>query len=145
LFISYHLHIYRLVSVVHRINAAFGVSKTFQPYRCFLPTIYKYAKDNITAATTLTDSGVSYTIPSGKFVRITATARFISANPEELVITTGASVFAHVTAVQNDNSFALTATTLIGGISGDTTAKIYTKCKQAGVYGVYITVESVEF
>jgi hypothetical protein len=134
-----------LVSVVHRINAAFGVSQKFVPYRCFSPIIYKYAKDNITAATTLTDSGVSYTIPSNKFVRITATARYISANPAEIVITTGASVFAHVSADQSDNTFALTATSLIGGISGDTTAKVYVKCKATGVYGVYITVESVEF
>lgn len=32
-FISYHLHKYRLVSAAHRINAAFGVSKAFVPYR----------------------------------------------------------------------------------------------------------------
>ena len=33
LFVSYCLHIYRLVSVAHRINAAFGVSNKFVPYR----------------------------------------------------------------------------------------------------------------
>ena len=32
-FVSYCLHIYRLVSVIHRINAAFGVSQKFVPYR----------------------------------------------------------------------------------------------------------------
>ena len=131
--------------LLHRVNAAFGVSQKFTPYRYFSPIIHKFAKDNITASTTLTDSGVSYTIPSGKFVKITATARYISTNPEELVITTGASVFAHVSTVQGDNTFGLTATTLIGGISGDTTAKIYVKCKATGVYAVYLTVESVEF
>ena len=33
LFVSYYLHKCRLVSVIHRINAAFGVSSKFVPYR----------------------------------------------------------------------------------------------------------------
>lgn len=52
LFVSYYLHTYRLVSVIHRINAAFGVSTAFQPYRPPYDQMFpkKCSADNITDA-----------------------------------------------------------------------------------------------
>lgn len=97
----------------------------------------------ITASTTLDDTGVSYIIPSGNYVRITATARYGQSNPEEIMIWTGSSVFAHTQAISGDNNFSLTATTLIGGISGDTTAKVYARFRSANTNSIILEVESV--
>jgi hypothetical protein len=107
------------------------------------PEVLVRSVTNITATTTLEDTGVSYTIPSGAYVRITATARYGQSNPEEIMIWTGSSVFAHTVAITGDNNFALTATTLIGGISGATTAKIYARFRSANTNAIILEVESV--
>lgn len=107
------------------------------------PQVLVRSVTNITSTTTLDDTGVSYTIPSNAYVRITATARYGQSNPEEIMIWTGSSVFAHTTAITGDNNFSLTATTLIGGISGDTTAKIYARFRGANTNAIILEVESV--
>ena len=107
------------------------------------PEVLVRSVTNVTSTTTLDDTGVSYTIPSGAYVRITATAKFVQSNPEEILIWTGSSVFAHTVAITGDNTYALTATTLIGGISGNTTAKIYARFKSASTNVIILEVESV--
>lgn len=107
------------------------------------PEVLVRSVTSITSTTTLDDTGVSYTIPSGAYVRITATARYGQSNPEEIMIWTGSSVFAHTVAITGDNNFSLTATALIGGITGDTTAKIYAKFRGANTNAIILEVESV--
>ena len=53
-FVSYHLHKYRLVSVIHRIKAAFGVSQKYVPYKYQSPTSIALQTEtfNVVAANT---------------------------------------------------------------------------------------------
>lgn len=99
LFISYHLHIYRLVSVIHSINAAFGVSQKFVPHRVPYDVldhqvpIVKFAQP-----TTGTDyqciSDIAFNIPkksastiaADRIYRITACACFSNSRPTGVII-----------------------------------------------------------
>lgn len=67
LFISYHLHIYRLVSVAHRINAAFGVSQKFVPYRKGYASVYDSHTFNTSNSYTLDSKGVGHILTISSF------------------------------------------------------------------------------
>lgn len=109
------------------------------------PQVISRTVTTITASDTLTDTGVSYTIPASGYVRITATAQYkdSGSNPQELVIRTDSSVFAHETFTTGDNQYGLTASCIVGGI-GTATLKIFSRFRLSGG-GAYIilTVETI--
>ena len=110
-----------------------------------MPQVISRTVTTITASDTLDDTGVSYTIPASGYVRITATAQYkdSGSNPQELVIRTDSSVFAHETFTTGDNQYGLTASCIVGGI-GATTLKIFSRFRLSGG-GAYIilTVETI--
>lgn len=110
-----------------------------------MPQVLSRTVTTITASDTLDDTGVSYTIPASGYVRITATAQYkdSGSNPQELVIRTDSSVFAHETFTTGDNQYGLTASCIVGGI-GATTLKIFSRFRLSGG-GAYIilTVETI--
>lgn len=110
-----------------------------------MPQVISRTVTTITASDTLTDTGVSYTIPASGYVRITATAQYkdSGSNPQELVIRTDSSVFAHETFTTGDNQYGLTASCIVGGI-GAATLKIFSRFRLSGG-GAYIilTVETI--
>lgn len=60
-----------MVSVIHRINAAFGVSQKFVAYKPTLGVVASLYR-KATTATSETSTGLSATIPSSGIYRITA-------------------------------------------------------------------------
>ena len=110
-----------------------------------MPQVISRTVTTITASDTLADTGVSYTIPASGYVRITATAQYkdSGSNPQEIVIRTDSSVFAHESFTTGDNQYGLSASCIVGGI-GAATLKIFSRFRLSGG-GAYIvlTVETI--
>lgn len=107
------------------------------------PRIIVKSKTGITASTSLTDTGVSYTIPARKMVRITATAFFSADSPVEVALGTGNSMFAHEVAVTGDVVYSLTASAYIGGFSSDQIVKVFARYKTESSNIIYLLVEEI--
>ena len=107
------------------------------------PKVLVRSSTRITASTSLSDTGVSYTISANKYVRITASAKYSTSNPVEIKIGTGSSDFAHVVAQSGDNVSLLTAVAYVGGYSSSTTAKVYAKFSSSGTNFILLCVEEI--
>ena len=109
----------------------------------YSPRIVVRSETTLTTSTNLEDTGISYTIPASKMVRITATARYSAGNPVEIALGTGSSMFAHEVAVTGDNVYSLTASSYIGGFSADQIVKVFAKYKTASSNIIYFMVEEI--
>lgn len=143
-------------------KAAWDVSQKFVPYRpTYAETVAQVAENetniskcpkvlvrsstSVTGSTTLADTGVSYVIPSGEYVRISATVRYSadSSNPEEVALDYAGTIIAHTEAVSGDITTALTTTTVIGGYTGDKTIRVLARTRTAATVSVMLFVESI--
>ena len=109
------------------------------------PQIVERSINTITGANTLDDTGISYTIPANKYVRITASARYSASgtNPDEIKIGTDSSVFAHNQTVSGDNQYSLSASCVVGGFGSSTVTKIFAKFRNAGSAIIVLLVEDL--
>lgn len=109
------------------------------------PKVLVRSSTSVTGSTTLSDTGVSYVIPSGEYVRISATVRYsaASSNPEEVALDYADTIIAHTVAVSGDNTSALTTSTVIGGYTGNKTIKVFAKTRTAATVSVMLFVESI--
>lgn len=91
--------------------------------------ITSFTKDTITTATTLTETGLTYTTTANKAVRVTIAAMHNNSRPQEIMLsnTAGTAIYAH--AEGDANTSGLTASCIIG-MGGATT--VVFKAKYAG-------------
>ena len=129
-----------MVSVIHRINAAFGVSKAFVPYRpnydlvCDNLTRYKWDQDT-TIGTDWTLTGIVLEAPVNAFVKLDAAHFWAASAPRGLRITrsnTSASTDV-VASVENETDQSQLTTSAFGIKNyGVNTYYVWAKAKVAG-------------
>jgi hypothetical protein len=138
LLVSYHLHIYRLVSVVHRINAAFGVSNKFVPYRppydTVIDAVNHYKSDTTTTiGTDWTLTSIVLNAPTDAIVSLTACATWGAKAPRGIRVTrsnTSATDNIIINTETDTDKAVITASGIVTKLNGNNTYYVWAKAKE---------------
>lgn len=140
-----------MVSVIHRINAAFGVSNKFVPYRGdYTPTAFVKKKlYTVSAANTYeTIADLSTVLPAGKICKITATAYYTDSAPTGVVLYYGNTITGNKTLDKREVSETISAITVSAVINSSVLSNnpinLAVRYKATGNNSVWMCVEVVD-
>lgn len=136
-----------MVSVIHRINAAFGVSQKFVPYKGNFIAVP--VSKNIRYTCTSTDyervTALDFVVPSNTYVKVTASLKFSNGAPRgiKIIDTAISNPTNAIVAISetSENYGGITTSCLLFNAGTVKTYAVYTKSASVSGNDVIITVE----